>query len=39
MHFSCLAIQAEMDFSSPLRDNGAIKHGGDAYGCKMARRS
>ena len=39
IHFPCLAIQAEMDFSSPLRDNGAIKHGGDAYGCKMARRS
>ena len=39
MHFPCLAIQAEIDFSSSLRDNGAIKHGGGAYGCKMARRS
>jgi hypothetical protein len=28
-----------MDFSSPLPDNGAIKHGGGAYGCKMAHRS
>lgn len=38
-HFPCLAIQAEMDFSSPLPDNGAIKHGGGAYGCTMAHRS
>jgi hypothetical protein len=38
-HFPCLAIQAEMDFSSPLPDNGAINHGGGAYGCTMAHRS
>jgi hypothetical protein len=28
-----------MDFSAPLPDNGAIKHGGGAYGCTMAHRS
>jgi hypothetical protein len=35
----CLAIQAEMDFSSPFPENGAINHGGGAYGCTMAHRS
>jgi len=39
VHFPCLAIQAKMDFSSPIPDNGAIKHGGGAYGCKMAHQS
>ena len=39
VHFSHLDIQAEMDFSVSLPDNGIIKHGGGAYGCKMAHRS
>ena len=34
-----LDIQAEMDFPSRLRDNGAITPGGGAYGCPMAHRS
>jgi hypothetical protein len=36
IHFSRLDIQAVMDFPFPLQDNGAIKRGGGAYGCKMA---
>jgi len=38
-HIPCLDIQAELDFSSSLPDNSSIKHGGSAYGCKMAHRS
>jgi hypothetical protein len=38
-HMPCLDIQAEMDFPSRLRDNGAITPGGGAYGCPMAHRS
>jgi len=35
-HIPCLDIQAEMDFSPTLPDNASTKHGGSAYGCKMA---
>ncbi len=38
-HFPCLDIQAQIDFTSPLLDNSAIKQGGGAYGCQMAHRS
>ena len=38
-HMPCLDIQAEMDFPSRLRDNGAIASGGGNYGCQMAHRS
>ena len=38
-HLPCLDIQAKLDFTSPLPDNGAIKQGGGAYGCQMAHRS
>lgn len=37
-HMPCLDIQAEMDFLPHLRDNGAIKPGGDNYGCPLAHR-